>query len=69
MVAAVKSMEGGDADYSAIAGHAISKFCMMLFVSALIGIAFGLLSAVISFLTSKSLIMCIYTKKYRPSIY
>eukprot|EP00794_Sanderia_malayensis_P004647 gene4647-5255_t len=45
LVATVKSMEGGNIVYGTIAANAISKFCMMLFVSALIGIAFGLLSA------------------------
>jgi len=45
LVATARSMESGDVVYSTIAGNAASKFCMMLFLSALIGVAFGLLSA------------------------
>ena len=47
LVAAAKTMEAGNIVYGTIAGAAISKFCMMLFVSALIGVAFGLLSALV----------------------
>ena len=41
-------METGDVVYSTIVGNGVSKFCMMLFLSALIGVAFGLLSALVS---------------------
>ena len=47
LVATAKSMESGDIVYSTIAGNAVSKFCMMLFLSALLGVAFGLLSALV----------------------
>ncbi|XP_065061807.1 sodium/hydrogen exchanger 8-like isoform X1 [Rhopilema esculentum] len=47
LVSAAKTMESGDIVYSSIAGSAVSKFCMMLFLSAIIGVAFGLVSAVV----------------------
>lgn len=49
LVATARSMELGEVVYSTIAGDAVSKFCMMLFVSALIGVAFGLLSALVNY--------------------
>ena len=42
-------MESGDIVYSSIAGSAVSKFCMMLFLSAIIGVLFGLVSAIVSY--------------------
>ena len=52
-------MESGDVVYSTIAGNAASKFCMMLFLSALIGVAFGLISAFVRSLFPKFDVECL----------
>lgn len=45
---AAAQMDGGDLDASSLALHSIGKFCLMFFVSAIIGTVFGLLCALVS---------------------
>jgi len=47
LMSAAKQMDSGELVVSSLALHSLGKFCMMFFVSAIIGVLFGLLCALI----------------------
>lgn len=47
LINAAKQMDEGPIDFNSLALHSIGKFCLMFFVSAIIGTAFGLLCAIV----------------------
>lgn len=48
LMSAASQMDSGDLNTSSLALHSIGKFCLMFFVSAIIGVVFGLVCAIVS---------------------
>ncbi|XP_065669729.1 sodium/hydrogen exchanger 8 isoform X2 [Hydra vulgaris] len=47
IMSAAEQMDSGDIHFSSLALHSIGKFCMMFFLSSIIGVLFGLASALL----------------------
>ena len=52
LISAAVQMDSGSVDFNSLALHSIGKFCLMFFVSAIIGAAFGLICALVRYLHS-----------------
>ena len=48
LISAAGQMDQGQVVFSSLALHSLGKFCLMFFVSAIVGVVFGLASAVVS---------------------
>ena len=49
-MSAAEQMDSGVVHFSSLAVHSLGKFCMMFFLSSVIGVLFGLASSLVSFL-------------------